>query len=42
MLRGLLLEELAISAFGDDLHRIIFGRWPVKPVPECLSDYRSP
>jgi hypothetical protein len=34
MLHCLLLEELAIIALGDDLHRVILSCRPVETVPE--------
>jgi hypothetical protein len=34
MLRYLLLEELAIPAFGEDFHRVVLGCRPV----ETMSD----
>jgi hypothetical protein len=36
MLRYLLLEELTISALGDDLHHVILSCGPVKPMSECF------
>jgi hypothetical protein len=41
MLRGLLMEELVISAFGDDLHLIILGCRPVETMSEGFSDDRT-
>jgi hypothetical protein len=41
MLRCLLLEELAVPAFGDDLHRIILGYKPVEIVHEGLAYDRA-
>jgi hypothetical protein len=38
----LLLEELAVIALGDDLHRIILSYNPVEIVPKCLAYDRTP
>jgi hypothetical protein len=40
MLRRLLLEELAISAFLYDFHCVIIRRGPVKSMSECFPDDR--
>jgi hypothetical protein len=37
MLHGLLLEELTVPAFGDDLHRIILSYGQVEYMSECLA-----
>jgi hypothetical protein len=37
MLRCLLLEELAVIALGDDLHRVILSCRAVEIMPECLA-----
>jgi hypothetical protein len=42
MLRRLLLEELAISAFLHDFHCVILRGRPVKSVPESFTDDRAP
>jgi hypothetical protein len=42
MLRYLLLEELAVLAFGDDLHHVILSCRPVETLPEGLANYRVP
>jgi hypothetical protein len=36
MLRCLLLKELTILAFGDDLHHVILSYKPVEIMPEAL------
>jgi hypothetical protein len=38
MIRCLLLKELAISAFGDDLYHIILGRRLVETMSKCFLD----
>jgi hypothetical protein len=40
MLRCLLLEELAVLAFGDDVHHVILGCRPVEIMPEGLANDR--
>jgi hypothetical protein len=42
MLRCLLLEELTILAFGDDIHRIILSCRPVETMPEGFAYDRAP
>jgi hypothetical protein len=42
MLRGLLLEELEISAFGDDFHHIILVCRSVESMSECFAYDRAP
>jgi hypothetical protein len=42
MLHSLLLEELAIPTFGDDLHRVILGCSPVETMFEGFSDDGMP
>jgi hypothetical protein len=42
MLRCLLLEELTILAFGDDLYRVILSCRPVESVPEGFAYDRAP
>jgi hypothetical protein len=42
MLRCLLLEELAVLAFGDDLHHVILSCRPVEIVPEGFAYDRVP
>jgi hypothetical protein len=42
MLRCLLLEELVVLAFGDDLHRVILGCRPVETMPEGFDFDRAP
>jgi hypothetical protein len=37
MLCGLLLEELTISTFGDDLDRVILGCGPVESVSKFFA-----
>jgi hypothetical protein len=41
MLRCLLLEELAVHAFGDDLHRVILCCRPVETVSEGFAYDRT-
>jgi hypothetical protein len=41
MLRCLLLEELTILTFGDDLHHVILSCRPVETVPEGLANDRA-
>jgi hypothetical protein len=38
MLHSLLLKELTIPTFGDDLQRVILSCGPVKSLSECLVD----
>jgi hypothetical protein len=42
MLSGLLLEELADFAFGDNLHHVIISYGLVEPVFERFSYGRTP
>jgi hypothetical protein len=42
MLSSLLLKELAISTFVDDLHRVILGYGPVESVSEGFIDDGEP
>jgi hypothetical protein len=42
MLHSLLLEELAILAFGDDLHHIILGCRLVETMSEGFPGDRTP
>ncbi len=42
MLYYLLLEELAVLAFGDDLHRVILSCRPVETMPEGFAYDRAP
>jgi hypothetical protein len=42
MLHCLLLKELAVPAFGDDLHHTILGCRPVKTVAEGFAYDRTP
>jgi hypothetical protein len=42
MLRCLLLEELAVLAFGDDLHWVILSYRPVETVPEYFAYDKVP
>jgi hypothetical protein len=42
MLHCLLLEELTILAFGDDLHRVILSCRPVETVYEGFAYVRAP
>jgi hypothetical protein len=42
MLRSLLLEDLAIPAFGDDFHRIILSYWPVETMYEGFPNDGTP
>jgi hypothetical protein len=42
MLHCLLLEELAILAFGDDLYHVILSCRPVEIVSECFAYDRAP
>jgi hypothetical protein len=42
MLHYLLLEELAVLVFGDDLHHIILSYRPVETVPEGFAYDRAP
>jgi hypothetical protein len=37
MLRYLLLKELTVLAFGDDLHCVILNCRPVESVPEGFA-----
>jgi hypothetical protein len=41
MLCNLLLEELTITAFGDDVHLIILSDGPVESMSECFTDDRT-
>jgi hypothetical protein len=41
MLCNLLLEELTITAFGDDVHLIILSDGPVEFMSECFTDDRT-
>jgi hypothetical protein len=42
MLHCLLLEELTILAFGDDLHRVILSCRPIEIVHEGFAYDRAP
>jgi hypothetical protein len=42
MLRGLLLEELAVFTLGDDFYRVVLGCRPIETVPECFFNNRAP
>jgi hypothetical protein len=42
MLCGLLLEELAIFAFGYDFRRIILSCGPIEPMSKCFAYDREP
>jgi hypothetical protein len=42
MLRGMLLEELAVFAFGDDLHHVILSCGLVEPVSKSFTYDRTP
>jgi hypothetical protein len=42
MLQSLLLEELAVLAFGIDFHRVILGRGLVEPMFEGFAYDRAP
>jgi hypothetical protein len=42
MLCFLLLEELAVIALGDDLHRVILSYNPVEIMTKCLAYDRTP
>jgi hypothetical protein len=42
MLRCLLLEELAVLAFGDDLQRVILSCRPVEIMREGFAYDRAP
>jgi hypothetical protein len=42
MLRSLLLEKLAIPAFGDNIHHAILGCRPVETMPEGFLDDGTP
>jgi hypothetical protein len=42
MLRCLLLEELTVLAFGDNLYRVILSCRPVKTVRESFAYDRAP
>jgi hypothetical protein len=42
MLCCLLLEELTISALGDDFHDVILSCGLVEPMSECFSYDRAP
>jgi hypothetical protein len=42
MLRGLLLKELTIPTFGDDLHCVILLSGPVESMSECFAYDRVP
>jgi hypothetical protein len=42
MLHCLLVKELAVPAFGDDLHRVIIGCRPVEIVSEGFAYDRAP
>jgi hypothetical protein len=42
MLHYLLLEELAVLVFGDDLHHVILSYRPVETVPEGFAYDRAP
>jgi hypothetical protein len=41
MVRCLLLEELAVLTFGDNLHHIIFSCRPVETIPEGFAYDRA-
>jgi hypothetical protein len=41
MLRCLLLDELAVLAFGDNLHRVILSCRPIEFVPEGFAYDRA-
>jgi hypothetical protein len=41
MLRCLLLEELAILAFGDDLHHVILSCRPIEIIQEGFAYDRA-
>jgi hypothetical protein len=41
MLRCLLLEEMAVLTFGDDLHRVILSCRPVEIMPEGFANDRA-
>jgi hypothetical protein len=42
MLHCLLLKELAIPVFGDDLHHVILGCRPVETMPKGFPDDGTP
>jgi hypothetical protein len=42
MLHCLLLKELAILAFGDNLYRVILSGRPVENVAEGFAYHRAP
>jgi hypothetical protein len=42
MLHCLLLEELTVLAFGDDLHRVILSCRPIEIMPEGFAYDRAP
>jgi hypothetical protein len=42
MLRFLLLKELTVLAFSDDLHHVILSCRPVENVPEGFAYDRVP
>jgi hypothetical protein len=42
MLHCLLLEELAVNAFGDEFHRIILGYRSVETMPKGFAYDRAP
>jgi hypothetical protein len=41
MLHGLLLKELIVPTFGDDLHHIILSCGPIESMSECFADDRT-
>jgi hypothetical protein len=42
MLHYLLLEELIVLAFGDDLHHVILSCRPVETMHKCFAYDRAP
>jgi hypothetical protein len=42
MLRCLLLEELVVLAFGEDLHRGILSYRLVETMPKCFAYDKAP
>jgi hypothetical protein len=42
MLRCLLLKELAIPTFGEDLYHVILGYRPVETMSKGFPDDRTP
>jgi hypothetical protein len=42
MLRGWLMEKLAVFTLGDNFHCVILGYRPVESVLKCFFDDRSP